>query len=190
MWVQKTAILEAAAASHSQLNSVCNIEIYSHSNYRTFMTDWCMALTILYQPSTLWSALQDYSSTFSIMCIYTVHKVAPLIFLIAASDTINSTVCSYSLQQRSGITYNSLTLSILSFPFLPPPLLRQGFITQEDCAVLNELYNYNPLLFDFACKRLVRGPSGEQFPLQVFKAHPLLPPFRGDSTPLGSGSPV
>jgi hypothetical protein len=65
-------------------------------------------------------------------------------------------------------------------------LLRQGFITQEEASILNELYNYNPLLFDFACKRLVRGPSGEKFPPQVFKAHPLLPPFRHESKLLGS----
>ena len=59
----------------------------------------------------------------------------------------------------------------------PFPLYSYGLITQEDCTVLNELYNFNPLLFDVACKRLVRGPNGEKFPPGVFKAHPKLPPF-------------
>ena len=43
---------------------------------------------------------------------------------------------------------------------------------------MNELYNYNPLLFDFVSKRLLRGPKGGFFPPSVFKAHPLLPPYR------------
>ena len=53
-----------------------------------------------------------------------------------------------------------------------------GVITAEECSALNELYNYNPLLFDIASKRLVRGQNGEQFPASVFKAHPNLPPSR------------
>ena len=51
-------------------------------------------------------------------------------------------------------------------------------ITEEECIALNELYNYNSLLFDIASKRLLRGPNGEQFPPSVFKAHPNLPPCR------------
>ena len=58
---------------------------------------------------------------------------------------------------------------------------RQGFITQDESTVLNELYNYSPLLFDFACKMLVTGLGGERFPSRVFRAHSLLPPFRHDS---------
>ena len=93
------------------------------------------------------------------------------------------------------IFYQAYIVHTVLQPFLtlPLPLLtlplsstRQGFITQEEASVLNELYNYNPLLFDFACKRLVRGPLGEKFPPQVFKAHPLLPPFRHESKLLGS----
>ena len=55
-------------------------------------------------------------------------------------------------------------------------------ITPEECTVLNELYNYNPLLFDFVCKRLLKGPKGETFPPALFKAHPLLPPCRKPSS--------
>ena len=57
-------------------------------------------------------------------------------------------------------------------------LKRFGMITDEECNALNDLYNYNPLLFDVASKRLLRGPNGEQFPASVFKAHPNLPPYR------------
>lgn len=61
-------------------------------------------------------------------------------------------------------------------------------ITQEECTALNELYNYNPLLFDVACKRLLRGPNGERFPTSVFKTHPSLPPFRPPIPTLGTGA--
>lgn len=57
-------------------------------------------------------------------------------------------------------------------------LLRYQLITAKQREVLNELYNYNPLLFDLACKRCLVGPNGGTFPLSVFKAHPSLPPFK------------
>ena len=65
----------------------------------------------------------------------------------------------------------------LSLP-LPLPSLRFGLITADQCRALNELYHYNPLLFDFATKRVLRGPNGESFPVSIFKQHPLLPPSR------------
>lgn len=54
-------------------------------------------------------------------------------------------------------------------------MARRGIITQAQKDALNELYHFNPLLFDVACKRLARGPNGEFFPPGVFKAHPKLP---------------
>ena len=73
---------------------------------------------------------------------------------------------------------HSLSFS-LSHPSLSHPLhLRFGLITADQCRALNELYHYNPLLFDFATKRVLRGPSGESFPVSIFKQHPLLPPSR------------
>jgi len=57
-------------------------------------------------------------------------------------------------------------------------LLRYRLITAEQKDALNELYSYNPLLFDLACKRCLVGPNGGIFPTNVFKAHPNLPPFR------------
>ena len=57
-------------------------------------------------------------------------------------------------------------------------LSRFGLITEEEKVALNELYTYNPLLFDVASKKLLRGPNGEKFPTEVFKVHKDLPPVR------------
>ena len=49
---------------------------------------------------------------------------------------------------------------------------RWGLITPEECTALNELYQYNPLLFDVACKRLVSVETQDgkrvHFPVSVF----------------------
>lgn len=54
-------------------------------------------------------------------------------------------------------------------------LVREGFITAEERILLNEIYDYNPLLFDFLVKRTLRHPVSEKrFPDRVFMAHPAL----------------
>lgn len=46
-----------------------------------------------------------------------------------------------------------------------------GFITWQQRSSLNELYRYNPLLYDFVLKRTIRHPqSGQQFPSELFMA--------------------
>jgi mannonate dehydratase len=47
-------------------------------------------------------------------------------------------------------------------------LEEQGFLTQAERAALDEVYDYNPLLFDFALKRTVHGSKGERFADGVF----------------------
>ena len=48
-------------------------------------------------------------------------------------------------------------------------LMDAGFITDAEREALNEIYRYNPLLFDFVLKRTLRHPkSGKRFPPQVF----------------------
>ena len=89
-------------------------------------------------------------------------------------------VCSYMHPSPTHIHTHTCTHAS---PHPPPPLPqththRFNMITDEECNALNDLYNYNPLLFDVASKRLLRGPNGEQFPASVFKAHPNLPPYR------------
>lgn len=54
-------------------------------------------------------------------------------------------------------------------------LARNGFITAEERQQLNEIYDYNPLLFDFVLKRTVRHPQTKQkLAASVFMANPGL----------------
>jgi len=54
-------------------------------------------------------------------------------------------------------------------------MARAGFITDEERAQLNEIYDYNPLLFDFVLKRTVRHPETKQkLAANVFMANPGL----------------
>jgi hypothetical protein len=52
-------------------------------------------------------------------------------------------------------------------------------ITHDERAALNEVYDFNPLVFDFALKRTlrVRDRSGREvgFAPSVFEEHPALP---------------
>ena len=45
--------------------------------------------------------------------------------------------------------------------FLNPTmeLLRKGFISKAEQEALDEIYGYNPLLFDFVVKRTIRHPT-------------------------------
>ncbi|MCP3914893.1 MAG: amidohydrolase family protein [bacterium] len=48
-------------------------------------------------------------------------------------------------------------------------LCRAGFLTADEGELLNELFHYNPLVFDLALKRTVHHPdSGERFSADVF----------------------
>jgi predicted TIM-barrel fold metal-dependent hydrolase len=48
-------------------------------------------------------------------------------------------------------------------------LVRQGYITKDERACLNEIYDYNPLLFDFVLKRTMKLPGTERcLPAKVF----------------------
>ena len=62
-------------------------------------------------------------------------------------------------------------------------LVSQGFITPKERAALNEIYDYNPLVFDYVLKRTlrVRDADGREyrFPPAIFEQHPLLAPTRG-----------
>jgi predicted TIM-barrel fold metal-dependent hydrolase len=54
-------------------------------------------------------------------------------------------------------------------------MARAGFITAEERESLNEIYNYNPLLFDFVLKRILRHPETKQkLASSVFMANPGL----------------
>lgn len=54
-------------------------------------------------------------------------------------------------------------------------LRKQGYIATEERACLNEIYDYNPLLFDFVLKRVIKVPGTEQrLPASIFMANPAL----------------
>jgi uncharacterized protein len=45
----------------------------------------------------------------------------------------------------------------------------KGFISEEEEEALNEIYSYNPLLFDFVVKRTIHHPdTGKKFSNDVF----------------------
>jgi predicted TIM-barrel fold metal-dependent hydrolase len=54
-------------------------------------------------------------------------------------------------------------------------LVKRGYIAKEERACLNEIYDYNPLLFDFVLKRAIRTPGTEQrLPASIFMANAAL----------------
>jgi len=55
------------------------------------------------------------------------------------------------------------------------PLVKHGYITKEEREHLNEIYDYNPLLFDFALKRTMKLPGTERrLPAAVFMTNASL----------------
>jgi uncharacterized protein len=51
-------------------------------------------------------------------------------------------------------------------------LVKQGYINAEERTCLNEIYDYNPLLFDFVLKRTIKLPGTEKrLPASVFLKH-------------------
>ena len=54
-------------------------------------------------------------------------------------------------------------------------LRKQAYITSDERTWLNEIYDYNPLLFDLVLKRAIRIPGTERrLPPKVFMTHPAL----------------
>ena len=55
-------------------------------------------------------------------------------------------------------------------------LARHKMINEQQRVLLNEIYRYNPLLFDYVVKRTLISPESRKgFPPQVFMTHPGLP---------------
>jgi uncharacterized protein len=53
------------------------------------------------------------------------------------------------------------------------PLVRRGYISVEEGDSLKEIYQYNPLLFDFTLKRSLKHPeTGRRLPSSVFTRDP------------------
>jgi len=55
------------------------------------------------------------------------------------------------------------------------PLVKQGYINDDEAGSLKEIYDYNPLLFDFVLKRALRLPgTSRRFPALVFMTNSAL----------------
>jgi hypothetical protein len=56
------------------------------------------------------------------------------------------------------------------------PLVKQGYINADEADSLKEIYDYNPMLFDFVLKRTLRLPgTAKGFPSSIFMTNPSLP---------------
>jgi uncharacterized protein len=54
-------------------------------------------------------------------------------------------------------------------------LVRAGYLTAAERRHLNEIYDYNPLLYDFVLKRTITSPAtGRRLAASIFMAHPGL----------------
>ncbi|HEV8426798.1 MAG TPA: hypothetical protein VGQ41_02725 [Pyrinomonadaceae bacterium] len=55
------------------------------------------------------------------------------------------------------------------------PLVKQGYVNNSEAESLKEIYDYNPLLFDFVLKRTLKLPgTARSFPASVFLTNPAL----------------
>ena len=55
------------------------------------------------------------------------------------------------------------------------PLVKQGYLTSAERKCLNEIYQYNPLLFDFVLKRTMKLPgTNKRLPPSLFMTNPEL----------------
>jgi hypothetical protein len=55
------------------------------------------------------------------------------------------------------------------------PLVKRGFITATEGKSLQEIYDYNPLLFDFVLKRALKLPGTDRhLPANLFMTNPVL----------------
>ncbi|HXI23166.1 MAG TPA: amidohydrolase family protein [Pyrinomonadaceae bacterium] len=66
-------------------------------------------------------------------------------------------------------------LPAINFLIRTGALEKAGYITTEERGCLNEIYDYNPLLFDFALKRSLKLPgTTKRLPANVFMRHSAL----------------
>ena len=55
------------------------------------------------------------------------------------------------------------------------PLVKQGYLTTAEGECLREIYDYNPLLFDFVLKRHLKRPgTSQKLPAAIFMTNPAL----------------
>ena len=99
------------------------------------------------------------------------HVVAPAVHLLERTD----------LHHRL-INGSDYPLPAINVVIQTRALVKYGLLSRDERSWLNEIYDYNPLLFDYAVKRTIRHPeSGSRFPASVFTGSDLGPAFSASS---------
>lgn len=66
-------------------------------------------------------------------------------------------------------------LPAVNFLIRTSTLVKQGYITSDERALINEVYDFNPLLFDFVLKRTIKLPgTARRLPERIFMTNPAL----------------
>jgi hypothetical protein len=87
------------------------------------------------------------------------HRLGTYTFFFLLVSSISTTV----------VFGSDYPIPALYFAVHTSALQKYGYITEEETKILNEIYYYNPLVFDFVCKRLVKSPNtGTKFDASVF----------------------
>lgn len=87
---------------------------------------------------------------------------------------LNTILSREDLQERI-VNGSDYPLPAINVVIRTTPLVKQGYLTPEERLYLNEIYDYNPLLFDFALKRTMKLPGTQKrLPDSVFMTNPLL----------------
>lgn len=94
--------------------------------------------------------------------------IAGVIFFNHSVDALRTLLAREELHPRL-VNGSDYPLPAINFLIMTGRLANHGFITEEERDLLNEIYRYNPLLFDFVLKRTLRHPeTGRRFAPSVF----------------------
>lgn len=91
------------------------------------------------------------------------------------THTLDKILAKSSIHSRL-INGSDYPLPAINIVIQTRSLVSSGHITPEEREALNEIYDFNPLLFDFVLKRTLRhSETGAKFPPSVFVEQPDLP---------------
>ena len=84
------------------------------------------------------------------------------------TDKLGAILDKQSLHHRF-INGSDYPLPAINFLYKTSQLKEMGFISEDEEVLLNEIYSYNPILFDFVLKRTIKSPgSGNRLSKEVF----------------------
>lgn len=73
-------------------------------------------------------------------------------------DKLSAILNEQALHHRF-VNGSDYPLPAINFLYKTSQLSGMGFISEDEAELLNEIYSYNPLLFDFVLKRTIRSPE-------------------------------